>query len=58
MAQWINLNQNNRSLLAHQYSVLGEKLAHPPTASGSYGREAGQQMKCGWVLHFKKFSAG
>ena len=25
MAQWINLNQNNRSVLAHQYSELREK---------------------------------
>ena len=25
MTQWINLNLNNRSMLAHQYSVLGEK---------------------------------
>ena len=25
MVQWINLNQNNRSVLAHQYSVLHEK---------------------------------
>ena len=25
MAQWINLNQNNRSVLAHRYSVLWEK---------------------------------
>ena len=25
MAQWINLNWNNRSVLAHQYSVLQEK---------------------------------
>ena len=25
MAQWINLNQNNRSMLTHQHSVLGEK---------------------------------
>ena len=27
MAQWINFNQNNRSVLASQYSVLWEKLA-------------------------------
>ena len=25
MTQWINLNQNNRSMLVHQFSVLGEK---------------------------------
>ena len=25
MAQWINLNQNYRFMLAHQLSVLGEK---------------------------------
>ena len=25
MVQWINLNWNNRSVLAHRYSVLGEK---------------------------------
>ena len=27
MVQWINLNGNNSSLLAHQYSVLGEKTS-------------------------------
>ena len=27
MEQWINLNQNNRSVLAHQYSVLWEKTS-------------------------------
>ena len=25
MVQWINLNRNNRSMLAHRSSVLGEK---------------------------------
>ena len=25
IAQWMNLNRNNRSILAHLYSVLGEK---------------------------------
>ena len=25
MAQWINLNRNNRSVLAHRYSALREK---------------------------------
>ena len=44
MVQWINLNQNDRTVLASQYSVL-KKWPYPPTASGSYGTEAGQQMK-------------
>ena len=25
MAQWVNLNQNNKSVIAHQYSALSEK---------------------------------
>ena len=25
MAQWVNLNQNNRSVIAHRYSALSEK---------------------------------
>ena len=25
MAQWVNLNQNNRSVIAHQHSALSEK---------------------------------
>ena len=37
MAQWINLNRNNRSVLASRYSVL-KNWPYPPTASGSYGR--------------------
>ena len=43
-AQWINLNRNNRSVLASRYSVLWEKnWPNSPTASGSYGREAGRE---------------
>ena len=49
MAQWINLNQNNRSVLAHQYSVLWKNWSYPPTASGSYGRQAGKQADKIWV---------
>ena len=31
-------------MLAHQYSVLGEKnWLYPPTASGSYGRGEGRE---------------
>ena len=43
MEKWINFNQKNRSVLAQQYSVLGENWPYPPTASGSYGREGGKQ---------------
>ena len=25
MAQWVNLNRNNRSVIAHRYSALSEK---------------------------------
>ena len=25
MAQWVNLNRNNRSVMAHRYSALSEK---------------------------------
>ena len=40
MAQWIYLNQHNRSVLAHRYSVLSEKnWPYPPTASWSYDRQ-------------------
>ena len=42
--QWINLNRNNRSVLASRYSVLCEKnWPNSSTASGSYGREAGRE---------------
>ena len=43
MVQWINLSQNNRSVLAHRYSVLGENTG-PILLSlvGLAGREAGQ----------------
>ena len=54
MAQWINLNRNNRSVLAYQYSVLGEKnWPYPSTASGSYGREGGRladEMRVGFEI--------
>ena len=41
MAQWINLNQNNISVVAHQYSAVRKNWAYIPTASGSYSRLAG-----------------
>ena len=56
-AQWINLNQNNRSVLTHQYSVLWEKTGPilPSLVNLTAGREAGQQTKCRWVSNFLKF---
>ena len=55
--QWINLNQNNRSVLTHQYSVLWEKTGPilPSLVNLTAGREAGPQTKCGWVSKFLKF---
>ena len=45
VAQWINLNRNNRSVLACQYSTLWEiNWLYPPTAGGSYGEEV--SMNC------------
>ena len=49
MTQLINLNWNNRSVLPHQYSVLGEKLALSPTTNGSYGWEGGRPVDKIWV---------
>ena len=45
MAQWINLNRNNRSVLSHQYSVLAEKTGPilQPLVSLTAGRQAGRQ---------------
>ena len=45
MAQWINLNQNNKSVLAHRYSVLGEKPGPIllPLVGLTGGRQAGKQ---------------
>ena len=40
MAQWINLNWNNRSVLAHDILYCEKNWPYPPTASGSYGRLA------------------
>ena len=57
MAQWINLNRNNRS--ASIFCIVRKNWAHAPTASGSYaGWLAGWQMKCGWISKFLKFSTG
>ena len=59
MTQWINLNRNYRSVVAHRYSTLWEKKwARAPTASGSYGRLAG--WLAGWqademLVDFKIF---
>ena len=60
MAQWINLNRNNRSVLAHQYSVLGENTGPILLLLVDLmaEREARQQTKCKWVLKILKFSTG
>ena len=60
MVQWINLNQNNRSVLARQYSVLREKAGPNlvPLAGLMAGREAGWQTKCRRVSKFLKFFMG
>ena len=40
MAQWINVNQNNRSVVRSSsiLCIVRKNWAHAPTASGSYGR--------------------
>ena len=48
MVQWINLNQINRSVVAHQYPALLEEVAHPPTTSGSYGCQAVRESMDGF----------
>ena len=44
MVLWINLNHNNRSVLASQYSVLREKIGPilPPLGRLTAGREGGK----------------
>ena len=43
MAQWINFNRNNKSVLAHQYSVMREKFGPilPPLVCLSVERQRG-----------------
>ena len=43
--QWINLNRNNRSMLVHRYSVLGETTGPIllPLVGLMAGREGGRQ---------------
>ena len=48
MAQWMNLQRNNRSVLAH---CCEKNWAYPPSASGSYRREGVRQNTGG----FQKF---
>ena len=43
MAQWMNLNRNNRYVLTHQYILNCEKNWPCPPTSGSYGRQSGKQ---------------
>ena len=60
MAQWVNLNENNRSVIPHRYSALSDKagLMFLPLVGLTAGRLAGWQTKCGWILNFLKFSIG
>ena len=43
MVQWINFNQNNKSVLVCQYSALWKNWPYPPIASVFYSRQAGWQ---------------
>ena len=45
MAQWINLNQNNRSSIFNivMLSIFFVVRAYPLIASRSYGKQAGRQ---------------
>ena len=49
-AQWVNLNRNNRPVLASQYSVLWEKTGPilPPLVVRQRGREAGRRNTGGF----------
>ena len=49
--QWINFKQNNRSMLAHRYSVLGEQTGPIllPLVGLTAGREAGRPADEMWV---------
>ena len=49
MAQWVNLNPNNRSVIAHRYSALSEKagLMFLPLVDLTAGRLAGWQTNVG-----------
>ena len=58
MVQWVNLSQNNRSVIAHQYSALSIK-AGPVllplvglTAGRLTGWLAGWETKCGRFQNF------
>ena len=44
MVQWINLNQNDRSVLSSQYSVLWEKISPilPPLVGLMVARQGGR----------------
>ena len=53
MAQWINFNWNNRSVLVHQYSVLGEKT--DPIFLALVGLMAGRQASRQNVSGFEIF---
>ena len=50
MVQWINLNRNNISVLAHQYSALWDKtgLILPLLVGLTAGRQAGRQNTGGF----------
>ena len=55
MAQWINLKMNNRSVLVHQYSVLGEKtgpilLLLVGLMAGREGGRPADKMRVGFEI--------
>ena len=50
MAQYINLNWNNRPVVAHRSTALGEKT--DPIFLLLVGLTAGWQPKYGWIWKF------
>ena len=50
MMQRINLNQNNRSVVAHGYPTLCEKT--DPILPTLVGRKAGRQAGTGWQMKY------
>ena len=63
MVQWINVNRNYRSVSMSIFCIVRKNQPYPPTASESYGREAGRQAGRPaddiWVgFKILKFSAG
>ena len=53
MAQWINLDWNNRSIVVHLYFCCEKNWVYPFAASEYYGRLAADELRVDFKILYR-----